>query len=277
MSTISVTTPLGESPVTTNKKVSWFEALRFEDVWIKSNAKGEMTCAVNQKNYKDSTLQMKLVWEERTLKTWAVPWLGCCESCVRNGRNVSQDAEMFGFWMAVLNLILGSAGICLWDQGFIVAFREHSSADPTIGHMLGSAVLAPLDRAAVTTGHFRTDRQVLQSRKGYKYSCAPVILKPILNHQKVISTHVFSMLGLANAVFLDCYLKKKNVAVLKGKIKFLSKMLCEGASQCLSRFGQRIFCFHSCPSLLLRGFLDQSLGSTFSKQNFLPFRCNAAK
>lgn len=48
-----VTTPVGESPVTTSKKVSWFGALRFEDVWIKSNAKGEMTCAVNQKNYKD--------------------------------------------------------------------------------------------------------------------------------------------------------------------------------------------------------------------------------
>lgn len=184
---------------------------------------------------------------------------------------------MFGFWMAGLHLLLGSAGICLWDQGFIAAFREHSSADPTIGHMLGSAVLAPLDRAAVTRGHFHTDQRVLRSRKGYKYSCAPVTLKPILNHQKVISTHVFSMLGLANGVFLDCYLKKKNVAVLTGKIKFLSKMLCERALQCLSRFGQCICCFHSCPSLLQRSFLDQSLGSTVSKQNFLPFRCNAAK
>lgn len=103
---------------------------------------------------------------------------------------------------SVLHLILGSTGICLWDQGFIAAFRERSSADPTISHMLGPAVLAPLDRAAVTRGHFRTDRQVLQSRKGYKYSCGPVILKPILNHQQVISTHVFSMFGLASAVFL---------------------------------------------------------------------------
>lgn len=48
-----IITPLGESPVTTDKKVSHFGALGFEDVWIKSNAKGKMTCAANQKNYED--------------------------------------------------------------------------------------------------------------------------------------------------------------------------------------------------------------------------------
>lgn len=94
--------------------------------------------------------------------------------------------------------------------------------------MLGSAVLAPPESAAVAGGHFRTDQQVPRSSNGYKYSCAPVTLKPTLNHQKVISTHVFSMLGLANVLFLDCYLKKKNLAVLKGKINFLRNILCEG-------------------------------------------------
>lgn len=125
---------------------------------------------------------------------------------------------------------------CIWlwaVWGFIVAFGEHSCADPTISHMLGSAVLAQLVSTAVTRGHFCTDRQVPQSSNGYKYSCVSVIPKPILNHQKVISTHVFSMLGLANVLFLDC-LRKKNLGVLKGTIDFLSTISCEGALKCLN-------------------------------------------
>lgn len=125
-----------------------------------------------------------------------------------------------GVWTAVLHLSPGSVGICLWDQGFTAAFREHSCADPAVGHMLGPAVLAPLGSAAVAEGHSCTDRQVPRPSSGYKYSRAPVILKPIISHQKVMSTHVFSMLGLANLLFLDCYLKKKNLAILKGKINF---------------------------------------------------------
>lgn len=42
-----------ESPITTNKIASHFRALRFEDgVWMKTDAKGKITCAANQKNYK---------------------------------------------------------------------------------------------------------------------------------------------------------------------------------------------------------------------------------
>lgn len=128
---------------------------------------------------------------------------------------------------------------CMWlwpAWGFIVAFHEHSCADPTISHMLSSAVLAELVNAAVTRGHFCTDRQAPRSSNGYKYSWTSVILKPILNHQKVISTHVFSMLGLANVLFLDCCLKKKNLVVLKGAINFLSTLSFKGALKCLTRF-----------------------------------------
>lgn len=187
-------------------------------------------------------LQMKSVWRGKDVEETgcAVAWL------LRIRRWKWQKCEpgcWNGVWTAALHLTLGSMGICLWHQGFIAAFREHSWADPTIGHMLGPAVLAPLGSAAVTEGRFCTDRQVPRSSSGYKYSCAPVILKPILNHQKVMSTHVFSMLGLANILFLDCSLKKKNLAILKGKINFLSNIFCEGALQCWGRFSPCIFCF----------------------------------
>jgi len=144
-------------------------------------------------------------------------------------------------------------------------------------HMLGSAVLAPLKSAALTAGHRCTDRQVQPSSNSYKYSCAPAILKPILNHQKGISTHVFSMSDLANVLFIDCYLKKNNFAVLKGKINFLSNVLCEGALQCVSRFSLCIFCCCSCPPLLLRGFLELVLGFILHQREFPSIQMQSCK
>lgn len=169
-------------------------------------------CAFQFFSFEHSTdeisLKRKGLWRDRQ----------CCGSAAVN--SVFKMAEMgarmlkcFGFgWQ-----------FCIWlcaAWGFIVAVHEHSCADPIISHMLGSAVLAQLMSAAVTRGHFCTDRQGPRSSNGYKYSWASVILKPILNHQKVISTHVFSMLGLANVLFLDCCLKKKNLVILKGTINF---------------------------------------------------------
>lgn len=111
--------------------------------------------------------------------------------------------------------IVGSTGMCLGDQGFTAAFREHSCADPTAGHMLGSAVPAPLGSAAVAGDTFTLTNG---SHDPVTVINTPVPLKPILAPKKAISTRVFSTLGLANGLFLDCYLEKKNSTVLKGKI-----------------------------------------------------------
>lgn len=81
------------------------------------------------------------------------------------------------------------------------------------------------------------------------------------------------MLGLANVLFLDLYLTKKNLAVFRGKTNFLSNILCEVALQCLSRFSLRIFCFHRCPFLLQRGFLELVLG--FSLHQTISFHSDA--
>lgn len=180
------------------------------------------------------SLERKGLWRDRQ----------CCGSAAVN--SVLEMAEMGARMLKCLGF---GWQFCMWlwaAWGFIAAFHEHSCVDPTISHMLGSAVLAQLVSAAVTRGHFCSDRQAPRSSNGYKYSWASVILKPILNHQKVISTHVFSMLGLANVLFLDCCLKKKNLIVLKGTINFLSTLSCKGALKCLNRFRWCIFCFHSC-------------------------------
>lgn len=156
-----------------------------------------------------STLQMKLVWRGKDFEETgcAVAWLlwitplkrqkcepGCWNIRVLDGSSAFDSGQRG-------DLPVGSGLQSCLSRAFLC--RSHHRS-----HTLGSAVLPPLESAAVTRGRFRTDRQVPRSSNGYKYSRAPVVLKPILNHQKVISTYVFSMLGLANVLFLDCYLKK---------------------------------------------------------------------
>lgn len=128
--------------------------------------------------------------------------------------------ERLGFGGQLRRAAPGSAGICLGDQGFTAAVREHSCADPTAGHMLGPAVLAPGSAAVAGDTFTLTDGP----RDPVAVINIPVPLKPILAPKKATSTRVLSALGLANGLFLDCYLEKKSFAVLKGKINAVSNV-----------------------------------------------------